>query len=97
MTRAHIVETVEEYNAEGKLIRKTTTETTEESDAKDHWYPYAIPTIPNDNGATPWWATYPPNLWQPTVTVSNNNGNVPTIAVCSSQSNADTQDVGVKQ
>lgn len=43
MTKTHIVETVEEYNAEGKLIRKTTTETTEESDAKDHWYPYTVP------------------------------------------------------
>lgn len=44
MTKTHIVETVEEFNTDGKLVRKVTTETTEENDAKDHWYPYSVPS-----------------------------------------------------
>lgn len=44
MTKTHTVETIEEFNDEGKLIRKVTTETTEESDATDRWYPSTVPT-----------------------------------------------------
>ena len=75
MIKTHIVETVEEFNAEGKLIRKTTTETKEENDAKDNWYPSSNPN---------WW-TYP-NPYQPTVTYSAGTGDapIPVTTVCSS-------------
>ena len=37
MTKTHRRETVEEYDADGKLVRKTTTEETEESDQPSYY------------------------------------------------------------
>lgn len=44
MIKRKIVETVEEYDANGKLVRKTTTET-EENDTTEY-QPYPCPTYP---------------------------------------------------
>lgn len=65
MTKTRTVETIEEFNNEGKLVRKTTTETTEESDATDRWYPYTIPT-------------YDPNQWKVTYVGNGSADYVPT-------------------
>lgn len=60
MIKRKVIEIVEEYNETGELIRKTTTETTEDDDAKVQWYPYTIPNyIYNDSALR--WGTYPPN------------------------------------
>jgi hypothetical protein len=73
MIKTHTVETVEEFK-DGKLVRKTTTETTEENDAKENWYP----------SNPPYWWTYP-NPNQPTVTYSGGTGDTPilTTTICS--------------
>lgn len=75
MIKTHTVETVEEFK-DGELVRKTTTETTEENDAKENWYPMYNPN---------WW-TYP-NPNQPTVTYSTDAAGVPipVTTVCGSQ------------
>lgn len=52
MTKTHTIETIEEYDKDGKLTRKTTTETTEESNYSltdydnQGWSPYR-PQYPN--------------------------------------------------
>lgn len=49
MIKRKIVETVEEYDANGKLVRKTTTETEEDdtTESYPHTYPaYPCPTYP---------------------------------------------------
>lgn len=45
MTKTHTIETIEEYDSSGKLTRKTTTETNEETDQPNPIY---------DNC---WWST----------------------------------------
>lgn len=64
MTKRKIVETTEEYNDDGKLIRKTTVETTEDDETPILWPTYPIyPTYPN----APWSilpTTYPDVTWQ---------------------------------
>jgi hypothetical protein len=74
MIKTRTIETVEEFNDDGKLIKKTTTETTEENDAKENWYPTGNPN---------WW-TYP-NPYQPTVTYTGGTVDVPltVTTVCS--------------
>lgn len=64
MIKTKTIETIEEYNDSGKLVKKTTTETTEENDAKENWY------APNY-----WWSYPNPN--QPTVACSAGTGDVP--------------------
>lgn len=44
MIKRKIVETVEEYDANGKLVRKTTTETEEDDTAE--YQPYTYPVYP---------------------------------------------------
>ena len=45
MTKRHVVETVEEYDDNGKMTRKTITETDEEDNSKYTWnYPYPVYT-----------------------------------------------------
>lgn len=64
MTKTHTIKTIEEYDKDGKLTRKTTTETTEESNysltdyGNQGWSPYrpqypnyADKTICYDNGS----------------------------------------------
>ena len=84
MTKTHTVETIEEFNDEGKLIRKTTTETTEESDAKERWYP----AYDRPNEYKPWWGTCPQDYHaEPAVTRYAGTGDVPlrTTTIYSSQ------------
>jgi hypothetical protein len=50
MIKRKTIETVEEYDANGKLTRKVTTETNEDDNSPQ--VPY-VPTYPN------WWWTYP--------------------------------------
>lgn len=38
MTKTHTIETIEEYDSNGKLIRKTTTETNEENNRPSYIY-----------------------------------------------------------
>ena len=68
MIKRKVVEVIEEYNDAGKLIRKTTTETTEDDDVKVQWVPYTNPNYtPNDY--SPYWGIYPPSCPnQPSVT-----------------------------
>ena len=49
MTKTHIIETIEEYDANGKITRKTVTETTEENNDPTpsywpQWYSTGSPT-----------------------------------------------------
>jgi hypothetical protein len=60
-----IIETVEEYDANGKLTRKTVTETTEEGAAEKLYEPY------------PWWINpFHPNA--PTVTYTSTSADAKT-------------------
>lgn len=60
MVKRDITETVYEYDKEGKLIRKTVTETHEEEEGTSYTYPLnpCPNTTPNDN----WWK-YPCVTW----------------------------------
>lgn len=59
MTKTHTIKTIEEYDKDGKLTRKTTTETTEESNysltdyGNQGWSPYR-PQYPNYADKTIW-------------------------------------------
>lgn len=49
MTKTHIIETIEEYDANGKITRKTVTETTEENND------------PAPSDTPPWWTPGTPS------------------------------------
>ena len=61
MIKRKTIETVEEYDANGKLLRKVTTET--DNDVNENVYPISpfAPYYPWDTGA--WWGIYPPYYW----------------------------------
>lgn len=46
MTKRDVTETIYEYDKEGKLIRKTVTETHEEEEGTSSTYPYICPYNP---------------------------------------------------
>ena len=50
MTKTHTIETIEEYDSNGKLTRKTTTETNEETDHPNHIYDNFWWTSPLNSG-----------------------------------------------
>lgn len=74
MIKTHTVETVEEFK-DGQLVRKTTTETSEENDAKEQWYPSSSPN---------WWIYPNPN--QPTITYGAGTVPAESTTVCSETS-----------
>lgn len=67
MIKRKTIETVEEYDVNGKLLRKVTTE--KDDDVKEIQYPYVpfSPYYPWDTGA--WWGIFPPYPYNyPTIT-----------------------------
>lgn len=58
MVKRTIKETVREYDTDGKLLKETVTETTEDDDTTYfppfNPYPYASPSTPS-----PWWSVEP--------------------------------------
>lgn len=72
MIKRDITETIYEYDKEGKLIKKTVTETHETEEGTTLTYPYSINTsAPNTND---WWRLpYVTNAGQITPTATLNN------------------------
>ena len=57
MTKTHTIETIEEYDSNGKLTRKTTTETNEETDQSNpiydnFWWSTQLHNGPSDRATT---------------------------------------------
>ena len=69
MTKRDVTETIYEYDKEGKLIRKTVTETHEEEESTLYPYPYTYPFNPCPN--TP---LLNDDLKQPYITWCNETG-----------------------
>lgn len=55
MIKRTITETICEYDKEGKLVRKTVTETTEEEDNTTLTYPYSNYPSPTNPCTDNWW------------------------------------------
>lgn len=76
MTKTHTIETIEEYDKDGKLTRKTTTETTEESN-------YSMTDYGNQG-----WSTYRPQYpnYADKICYDNNSG----VSTTTTAQNVDT-------
>lgn len=78
MTKTHIIETIEEYDANGKITRKTVTETTEENnDPTPSYWPQ-------------WYGTGSPTWADKTITYCNSEGSRTTTTSDGSNCSGDT-------
>lgn len=59
MIKRKVIETVEEFDANGKLTRKVTTETTEDDDSPQRDY-VTIPYVSSDDTVNGW-SIFPPH------------------------------------